>query len=209
MCVVALKKWAKSSLPLLVLLALVLSLRCQDEPLQPAVIRYLRSLGPHSYPPRHIHPPQRQVYERSPQEFGLTNIIPYSTLIAFSRLCYLFRYDPHNCVVLLETSAGWRSVWPDWGPARGAGARLHGSCWLKQSIVKSAMRYARKLCHRVQRSFRNSLERRAFWGGALQLSHPRQQPNITWNNCRKKNNKGSIFKRFSSPSGTQRHLDVL
>lgn len=112
-------------------------------------------------------PPQRRVYERSPQEFSLTNFIPYSTLIAFSRLCYLFRYDPHNCVVLLETSACWRMevpatstiVWPHWGPARGAGARLHGSCWLKQSIVKSAMCYASKLCHRVKRSFLNSLER--------------------------------------------------
>lgn len=123
------------------LLAIVLTVWCRDEPVQPAVIRYLHSLGPHSYPPRYIHsPPQRRVYERAAQEFGLTNIIPlFNTYRFFS--------------VVLSVSM-WPKCW-----LKNGGARLHGSCWLKQSIVKSAMCYASKLCHRVKRSFLNSLER--------------------------------------------------
>lgn len=129
----------------------------------------------------HSLPPQRRVYERSAQEFGLTNVIPlFNTYRFFSVVLSVPVWPTHLCCLT------WDKCW-----LKNGGARLHGSCWLKQSIVKSAMCYASKLCHRVKRSFLNSLERapscQAFWGGALQLSHPQQQPNITWNNCRKKN----------------------
>lgn len=97
----------------------------------------------------HSLPPQRRVYERSAQEFGQTNIIPLFNPYRFFSVVLSVPVWPTQLCCLT-----WDKCW-----LKNGGARLHGSFWLKQSIVKLAMYYASKLCHHVQRSFLNSLER--------------------------------------------------